>query len=131
MKRTFIKLKRGSELSDKIYTVYSKINESFDPNGRYLIKFNELKDVRGWKVAIKNKSYFCYANAGFSYSYDKKDPEIYKTNKKRDAVRYAKLCAFYMGYRYLVSVVDRKDNGNEITFLIPKHDFFINRLILK
>ena len=71
---------------------------------------------------MKNKLYLCNEQIGaLTLTYKKSDSGIFKTNNKREAIKIAKKLVYYYDKNALISVVDRKKHGNEITFITKNH----------
>jgi hypothetical protein len=119
MKRTIVYLSKNLNYELPLF-ILNKYE--YEYKGRYMIKINELTIFRGWSRVIKNKSYLCDSNVGtLTRTYKKSDSGIFKTNNKREAIKIAKKLVYFFDRNALISVVDRKKHGNEITFITKNH----------
>ena len=128
--KNFIVVNDKVSLKDKLYKFYKKVRSKAKDDGMYMIKMYEIQGMHYSRNKIaKRKAYFVSADSGVTFTYSKRDKDIFYSDNYQDILPLAKYLSLY-NYTDIFSIVNRKNNGHE-TFLIPQktknktYDIFI------
>ena len=99
---------------------YNEIKNKGVENGKYMIKKYELKYLRNWNRLAFGKSYFCYADRGTCFTYERKKPGIFYLNNFKTILGLVKRL-IYNNNNELYCIVNRKTGKN--TYIVPSYWF--------
>ena len=103
------------------YQIFKKNNKI---NGRFMIKIESIEPTKYCNIEymLKHKRYFCSAQAGIRLTENRKDTDIFRVDDIIVIRRMARQLAEYFGNGYVVSIIDRYQNGHHLYVITKQHD---------